>query len=413
MGSRVNVSQINSPDGIRMEEVIPKSEPNPEGSCSSSVSTPEPDGETVIQDAAQRQKRKGGRKPIYATSEERKQRNRQAQAAFRERRTEYIKQLETTIKHNEETLQTLQQSHRSAADECLMLRYKNSLLERILLEKGIDVQAELCLKNGSPNLPPVKPARQPISRKPPLSRTAMNRQSVNRHKVRIPQKLDQSNIHQAHREDSYTMRSPQLQPTPKSHASSPSAAKSPIFSLQGGMSPRCAEIQHQLQHNNLQPHQRPPILHPLASYNNNNGGTSAHRPISATPSYPADQTTASYPNISPGSQMNPSRPGSEQEYDAQVDMDDDEPDNAGDSAEGISYTVGYHDETSISSRRAQRNEQRAATAIAGHSGQVECFERGGSFFDHFDPMLDADPFGLTASMHFQTPFSYSQNHARQ
>lgn len=73
---------------------------------------------------------------IYATSEERKQRNRQAQAAFRERRTEYIKQLENTIKHQDETLQNLQQSHRSAADECLMLRYKNSLLERILLEKG-------------------------------------------------------------------------------------------------------------------------------------------------------------------------------------------------------------------------------------------------------------------------------------
>lgn len=78
----------------------------------------------------------GKHKKIYATSEERKQRNRQAQAAFRERRTEYIKQLEQTIKHHEETLQNLQQSHRSAADECLMLRYKNSLLERILLEKG-------------------------------------------------------------------------------------------------------------------------------------------------------------------------------------------------------------------------------------------------------------------------------------
>lgn len=73
---------------------------------------------------------------IYATSEERKQRNRQAQAAFRERRTEYIKQLEATIKHQEETLQNLQQSQRSTADECLMLRYKNSLLERILLEKS-------------------------------------------------------------------------------------------------------------------------------------------------------------------------------------------------------------------------------------------------------------------------------------
>lgn len=73
---------------------------------------------------------------IYATTEERKQRNRQAQAAFRERRTEYIKQLEITIKQNEEQLQTLQANHRTAADECLMLRYKNSLLERILVENG-------------------------------------------------------------------------------------------------------------------------------------------------------------------------------------------------------------------------------------------------------------------------------------
>lgn len=80
---------------------------------------------------------------IYATSEERKQRNRQAQAAFRERRTEYIKQLETTIKHHEDTLQNLQQSHRSAADECLMLRYKNSLLERILVEKGKGKQVKI------------------------------------------------------------------------------------------------------------------------------------------------------------------------------------------------------------------------------------------------------------------------------
>lgn len=85
------------------------------------------------------------RPKIYATSEERKQRNRQAQAAFRERRTEYIKQLETTIKHHEEALQSLQQSHRSAADEVLMLRYKNSLLERILLEKGLTGQC--CVRN--------------------------------------------------------------------------------------------------------------------------------------------------------------------------------------------------------------------------------------------------------------------------
>jgi hypothetical protein len=85
---------------------------------------------------------------IYATSEERKQRNRQAQAAFRERRTEYIKQLESTIKRHEDSLQSLQQSHRTAADECLMLRYKNSLLERILLEKGEDGQWSIDGQDG-------------------------------------------------------------------------------------------------------------------------------------------------------------------------------------------------------------------------------------------------------------------------
>jgi len=73
---------------------------------------------------------------IYATSEERKQRNRQAQAAFRERRTEYIKQLEITLKQNEETIQNLRRSNRSATEECHLLRYRNSLLERIMIEKG-------------------------------------------------------------------------------------------------------------------------------------------------------------------------------------------------------------------------------------------------------------------------------------
>ena len=33
-------------------------------------------------------------------------------------------------------------------------------------------------------------------------------------------------------------------------------------------------------------------------------------------------------------------------------------------------------------------------------------------FEHFEPMLDADPFGLTASMHFPTPFSYEQSNTR-
>src|SRR5271154_2878707 len=108
---------------------------------------------------------------IYATSEERKQRNRQAQAAFRERRTEYIKQLENTIKHHEETLQTLQQSHRNAADECLMLRYKNSLLERILLEKGTYTALEFSTpfdRNAKETGSPFRKLSTPLQQMPNL-----------------------------------------------------------------------------------------------------------------------------------------------------------------------------------------------------------------------------------------------------
>ena len=34
------------------------------------------------------------------------------------------------------------------------------------------------------------------------------------------------------------------------------------------------------------------------------------------------------------------------------------------------------------------------------------FNTGNHLFDPYDPMLDADPFGLSASMHFPTQFTY-------
>jgi len=113
---------------------------------------------------------KGGRKS-NASSEARKQRNRQAQAAFRERRTEYIKHLEEEIGAHEAKHRRLQAAHRAATDECLVIRYKNSLLERILLEKGIDVRAELQAKIDLPPLP--RPEPQPSIRRnvaPPRAR---------------------------------------------------------------------------------------------------------------------------------------------------------------------------------------------------------------------------------------------------
>ncbi|KAI4789238.1 hypothetical protein E4T44_13312, partial [Aureobasidium sp. EXF-8845] len=228
-----------------------------EATPSSLESSPEPSTNDIVQDPAQPQKRKGGRKPpkIYATSEERKQRNRQAQAAFRERRTEYIKQLETTIKHHEDTLQTLQQSHRSAADECLMLRYKNSLLERILLEKGIDVQAELQMKTGSPALghsyiPHHAPA--PMSAAP-LQRTALNRQHARRSGQVYPPRIGSGAVAQS--DLSFSARSPQGHPTPSSHASSPTAlsTQSPAALQPGAMTPPASIITGQQQYGVGQP----------------------------------------------------------------------------------------------------------------------------------------------------------------
>jgi hypothetical protein len=208
--------------------VVSKTEPGREGSASSLGSSPDPESmETMApENLLGTSKRKGGRKPIYATSEERKQRNRQAQAAFRERRTEYIKHLEATIKNHEEQLAQLQHSHRNAADECLMLRYKNSLLERILVEKSIDVNAELQAKNfaqaGPLHVPTTSAAQSPVHR------AVMNR----RHQARrsssgLAPKIEPG-AQMPCGPNGFPSQSPQLQPTPSSQTSSPIPA-SPIY----------------------------------------------------------------------------------------------------------------------------------------------------------------------------------------
>ncbi|DAA78341.1 TPA_exp: putative BZIP transcription factor (MeaB) [Trichophyton benhamiae CBS 112371] len=371
-----------------MDDVATKSEPHHtvEGSCSSSLSTPEPEGEVVIQDPVQRQKRKGGRKPIYATSEERKQRNRQAQAAFRERRTEYIKQLETTIKHNEEALHSLQQSHRNAADECLMLRYKNSLLERILLEKGVDVQAELRLRGGSPNLPPNRlPTSQPshgssLEQAPPGPTT------------HLP-KLEPIPVSQVHREGSYIMQSPQLQTSPSSHMSSPVATKSTAFGLQGTVSPTAADIQHQQQYK-PHPYHRAQ-LSPQAGGFGPGITSAATESIEPTPILPSRIPPTYY--LSPFQKQYNQL---EQEYDARSSSVD-----GPDPPEG-STAADYQSQQSLP--RIQQRHHPIST-----SSDAEGMTASTSFIEQFDPMMDPDPFGLSASMHFPTPFTYTQSHGRQ
>ncbi|KAK4950791.1 hypothetical protein LTR10_010784 [Elasticomyces elasticus] len=426
-----------------------------EGTPSSVESTPEAE---VMPGASQEQpalpvKRKGGRKPIYATSEERKQRNRQAQAAFRERRTEYIKQLEAQIKQNEDSLASLQQSHRTAADECLMLRYKNSLLERILLEKGIDVQAELQVKTGSPILGPgfMPPGSSLPHPRPnvqtPLQRAAVQQQHARRSggagflpKLAPGQSTGDPNFAQA---------SPGGHPTPSSHSSSPTnvQTRSPSMMHQGGMTPPVAAALAQSQAQQYQAYSRSSLPQPTPSFyqqqrppppSHYQGSTSTVSSQSANLNPPLGVGRGMTSGPSSASTYYPSPfqkhiDQLEQEYDTQQPQSmldhSDHPDptehatNTSPRLQG-SYPPQYGHQRQPSQQDYYQQQQYSAHAMAppqhygepqrqqaASSNQLQPKSAGvGSFpmgqgIDPNDPMLDADPFGLSASMHYPTAYS--------
>ncbi|CZT52512.1 related to MEAB protein [Rhynchosporium secalis] len=370
--------------------------------------TPEPEAETgAPQEGVTQQKRKGGRKPIYATSEERKQRNRQAQAAFRERRTEYIKQLEDTIRVHETNLHNLQTAHRSAADECLMLRYKNSLLERILLEKGIDVQAELRAKTGSPHLGPTHMPN--MAQAPTVQRAIMNRhQQARRSNSSIAPKL----------EPGASLHSPQSRPTPSSHASSPTSL-SPGFLPQGVMTPPASEsqMQYQQQQQRLQAVKpQPPraIPGPSGLLGHAAGGMGASmgpkRPGIGGPGSAggAPMGTAYYPPSANYQSHMEHIKQLEQEYDAQADMVDDQETESG---------PGPYPEPMQSPQQQMPNQFQhlgnhgRQGMRPGEPAQVYT-SMTQQLLDPYDPMLDMDPFGLSASMQFPSSFSFDTSSMR-
>lgn len=384
---------------------IDKKEPDREGSDDSMGSTPEaeaglPQDHQDHPDHVGQPKRKGGRKPIYATSEERKQRNRQAQAAFRERRTEYIKQLEETIRVHETNLHNLQTAHRSAADECLMLRYKNSLLERILLEKGIDVQAELRAKTGSPQVGPTH-MPQNMAQPPTMQRAIMNRHhQARRSNSNIAPKL----------EPGVQLQSPQLRPTPSS-VSSPTS-NSPGFSNPGVMTPPASETQ--AQHQRLQGAKGIPanpalITNPgafgnplgpkgLAGNTSSSGGVT---PVVAA-HYPSP--FQNYRNQNFRNHMDQL----EQEYESQADMVEDQ--DTAESGPGPYPETFPNLQQQTSSQALNPNSQQVAGLPI--SGTSQSFSSVAQLLDPYDPMLDMDPFGLSASMQFPTQFSFDTSSMR-
>jgi hypothetical protein len=46
-------------------------------------------------------------------------------------------------------------------------------------------------------------------------------------------------------------------------------------------------------------------------------------------------------------------------------------------------------------------------------GTPSDFGNANQLLGQYEPMLDTDPFGLSASMHFPTPFNYEHSNSRQ
>jgi hypothetical protein len=78
------------------------------------------------------QRRKAGRKPLYKTAQERRDRNRRAQLAFRARRSDYLGRLEATCRSLENVVIELQESNRITNAALARERVKVRHLERMI-----------------------------------------------------------------------------------------------------------------------------------------------------------------------------------------------------------------------------------------------------------------------------------------
>lgn len=95
------------------------------------------------------QKRKAGRKPLYKTAQERRDRNRRAQLAFRARRSDYLARLEETCRSLQEVVVELQESNRMANDDLARERNKVKHLERLFRSLSAPNVASQSISGGS------------------------------------------------------------------------------------------------------------------------------------------------------------------------------------------------------------------------------------------------------------------------
>jgi hypothetical protein len=98
--------------------------------------------------------------------------------------------------------------------------------------------------------------------------------------------------------------------------------------------------------------------------------------------------------------------GVDQDFDAQGELLEDAP---GDDVGADHFISNFRLPNVSMSMQGQPLPQVSNMGNAG-GGQ---FGHGNHGFDPYDPMLDADPFGLSASMHFPTPYTYESHQSRR
>lgn len=308
---------------------------------------------------------------------------------------------------HESNLHNLQGAHRTAADECLMLRYKNSLLERILLEKGIDVQAELRAKTGSPNLGPTHVPPNMVQ-PPPIQRAIMNRhhQSRRSNSSIAPKSEPHSSLPPPLQPHSSATSPKNSRPTPSSHSNSPtnaafSPAPSDNTSVRGsvGARPPMSQMQGaprpQMMQNGSRP--GPPTsnggasFYPTPAFQNHIEQLGKHKSLKLTEDFETNLST-------------------EQEYDAQADMvDDSEIETPGPGP----YPANFNDTGSqvFPSPSSNGTGHHIPAQTDNHPPGTNA--QYPSMTQLLDQNLDWDPFGLSASMAFPAQhYQFDQTNMR-
>lgn len=316
------------------------------------------------------------------------------------------------------------------------------VLDRFLLHHakiritGIDVQAELRAKGGSPNL---GPTRMPVSTAPltqPIQRYAVNKYAQNRRSL--------GNIPKSSSPTQAVNISPNIRPQPTSGISSPTVSahhRSPNFLPQqnGPMSPAFGPSGQQIRPHTQQvrPQFQPPPRPSIATAGYPSSASTINSAVSAASSGPNPNQVQQNPNSFYNSpfqnhydqlgKYKSARPHSyekhpptryaEQEYDDGDDMYDDDANDHPTSAGAYQNNFAIPGQ-SMQPPQPPGNHHPQHMGTNGHALQPQPpqhHQDGAAQFgaapmntgyDFSDPMLDADPFGLSASMHFPTQFSF-------